>query len=539
MELLWKADLGDGNYRNPILFTDYSDPDVIRVGDTFFMTASSFNVLPGLPILISKDLVNWEIANYGVKHIPYKVYDNPAHAKGIWAPSIRYHEGKFWIFFGMPDEGVFMIQSDDPFGEWSPMTCIVEAKGWIDPCPYWDRDGKAYIIHAYAKSRAGFNSKIGIFEMTWDGTKIIGEDKIIFDGVKTQPTIEGPKVYKREDFYYIFAPAGGVVKGWQTVLRASNIYGPYEEKIVMHQGNTSTNGPHQGGLVDTQNGEEWFIHFQHAGIYGRITHLQPVKWEAGWPIIGVDLDGDGVGEPVITYKKPSTKIEIKPHEPKSSDEFDVNKLGMQWQWMANFKDTFYSLTDRKYWLRLYNLNTTFCEASIIWNSANILTQKIACPTFEATAYMDCSAMKINDKSGIVIIGGHYAYLAVVKTETGLQLNYVKSQDVDERKEECTKFIADLVHSNIYVKLKLNVDESSTFFYSENGIDWKEIKELFKYEVATWVGAKIGLFALHDTLEEKGGYTDFNYFRVEFFPNLKNEVAKDSSDKSLNLGESLE
>ena len=210
MSLLWKSDQEDGTYKNPILFADYSDPDVIRVGDTYYMTASSFNYVPGLPILTSKDLVNWELKNYAIEKIDEPGYDLPQHAKGVWAPAIRYHEGYFYIYYGMPDEGIYMVRTKDALGTWEKPVLVLAGKGLIDSCPFWDEDGKAYIIHGYAKSRIGFKSHLGIFPMSWDGTKATGEDHILYCGLKTQPTIEGPKVYKRNGYYYIFAPAGGV-----------------------------------------------------------------------------------------------------------------------------------------------------------------------------------------------------------------------------------------------------------------------------------------------------------------------------------------
>ena len=176
------ADRGNGRFQNPILFADYSDPDVIRVGDTYFMTASSFNYTPGLPILVSRDLVNWKLVNYALKNIPEERFAIPRHSQGVWAPSVRYHEGMFYIYYGMPDEGYFVVRTKDPYGEWDEPVCVLPGKGLIDPCPFWDEDGKAYMIHGYAKSRIGFKSILGIFEMSSDGLKAISEDHFIFNG---------------------------------------------------------------------------------------------------------------------------------------------------------------------------------------------------------------------------------------------------------------------------------------------------------------------------------------------------------------------
>lgn len=512
--MLWKADLENGMYKNPILYADYSDPDVIRVGDTFYMTASSFNYIPGLPILTSKDLVNWSLVNYAIKEIPYEDYKSPAHGRGIWAPSIRYYDNKFWIFVGMPDEGIFMTSSVDPLGEWSPLICVREGKGFIDPCPLLDEDGRVYIVHGYAKSRIGFKSKLGIFEISPDGKVAITEDRFIFDGTETQPTIEGPKFYKRDGMYYILAPAGGVKQGWQTALRSEFIYGPYEEKVVMHQGNTSINGPHQGGLVDTLSGEEWFIHFQDREGYGRICHLQPMKWENGWPVIGVDNHGDGIGEPVLEYRKPEGVPTVEPCEIESSDDFTSKLLGLQWQWLANFNYNFYSLTENTGYLRLYNLNTTNKEKALIWNSANVLTQKIMCPEFVAETKMGFSNMLSEEKAGMLIIGAQYAGICIECKNEEISIMYFESEGTGENRSEIEiERIPYTSKKEIYFRFKFNDEQKGSFSYSVDRENWSIETRSFSPKAATWVGAKIGIFAIADGKTQKSGYADFSYFNV--------------------------
>ena len=229
-----QADNGDGTYTNPILSADYSDPDVIRVGEDFWLTASSFNCIPGLPILHSKDLVNWQVVNYALKkQPPFAVFDKPQHGGGVWAPAIRYHKGEYFIIYPDPDFGIYMTKTRDPLGDWSEPILMKAGKGLIDPCPFWDDDGQAYLAHAFAGSRAGIKSIIVVCKMAADATKILDDGVLVFDGHDAHPTIEGPKVYKRNGFYYLSAPAGGVSTGWQLILRSKNIYGPYEEKIVL------------------------------------------------------------------------------------------------------------------------------------------------------------------------------------------------------------------------------------------------------------------------------------------------------------------
>lgn len=515
MERLWKSDLGDGTYRNPVLYADYSDPDVIRVGDTFYMTASSFNYIPGLPILISKDLVNWKLVNYAVKRIDYDEYDTPQHAKGIWAPAIRYHNGEFYIYYGMPDEGIFMVKTRDPLGEWEKPVLVLEGKGLIDPCPFWDDDGTAYVVHGYAKSRIGFKSYLGIFPMTSDGKKAASPDKILFDGVETQPTIEGPKVYKRNGYYYIFAPAGGVRTGWQTVLRSRSIYGPYEEKIVMKQGDTQVNGPHQGGLTDTLSGQEWFVHFQDRGLYGRIVHLQPVHWEQDWPVIGVDQDENGCGRPCGTHAKPDMGGDSEIMYLEASDDFDKDRLSLQWQWLGNAKDSFFSLTENPDHLRLYCLNPSGSDHPILWENANVLTQKLVCPCFKAEIHVEIGGLQEKEQAGLVMMGGHYAYLAIRVVNGKKQIIYAQSFDCASGMEEQVNVLGELEDSTADVWFRESLTENGFFMeYSADGVGYQKAETSFFPTDHTWVGAKIGLFANIISDREQGGYADFDYVHVE-------------------------
>lgn len=515
-KILWKSDRGDGNFRNPIVFADYSDPDVIRVEDTYYMTASSFNYVPGLPILTSKDLVNWKLVNYAIDRIGYDKYDIPQHSKGVWAPAIRYHENRFYIYYGMPDEGIFMVSCENPVGKWEEPVLVLEGKGLIDSCPFWDEDGKAYVIHGYAKSRIGFKSYLGIFPMSWDGKRAIGEDHLLYDGMETQPTIEGPKVYKRNGYYYIFAPAGGVKTGWQTVLRSQNIYGPYEERIVLKQGNSVVNGPHQGGLVDTVNGDEWFLHFQDRGLYGRIVHMQPVVWENAWPVMGINAV-DGCGEAGIIYKKPNTGVEEEPCYLEASDDFLSKELNLMWQWLGNPKEGFYSLKERAGFLRLYCLNPSGKEQSVLWENANVLTQKLVCPCFEAIACLHIGHLSEKEQAGMVMMGGHYAYVGVRGVEGKKYVVLGEAYDGEEGMRERVTHLESLAEAveKIYFVFSMEKGENGLKFqmYYSLGGEKKEVESNFMPSDHTWVGAKIGLFANVLGWEEKSGYGEFEYIHV--------------------------
>lgn len=507
----WISDQGDGTFINPILHADYSDPDVIRVGEDFYMTASSFGHIPGLPILHSKDLINWKLINHVIKHMDLPGYDQPQHGNGVWAPAIRYHDHKFWVFYGDPDTGIWMSTASDPAGEWTPPHLVQEGKGLIDPCPFWDEDGGAYLVHAYARSRAGIKHILRLCPMSPDGTKLLGEGQIIYNGTVHHPTLEGPKMYKRNGYYYIFAPAGGVATGWQTVLRSKAVNGPYEDKIVLHQGTSPVNGPHQGGWVELASGESWFIHFQDKGAYGRIVHLQPVEWIDDWPLMGQNRNEDGIGEPVLRYTKPDVGKVCPIEVPADSDEFDKPELGLQWQWQANPKSDWYSLTDRASHLRLFAQPQPEI-AENMYGSPNLLMQKFPAPSFHASAKLDCRAIEPGERAGLIVFGYHFAYLGVQARQdgTGLILLYVEGNADEEQIKWRTE-----LHSDEIV-LSVHVDEGAhcRFAYSQddNEANWIDVPG-FQAVKGHWVGAKVGLFAVSQSSKDRRGYVDADWFRV--------------------------
>ncbi|MCZ8513813.1 glycoside hydrolase 43 family protein [Paenibacillus filicis] len=509
----WAADLGDGTYQNPVLYADYSDPDVIRVGDDFYMVSSSFSHLPGLPILHSKDLVNWSILGHLISTLELPGYDRPQHGKGVWAPSIRYHNGKFWVFFSTPDEGIFMSTAEDPAGEWTPLHMIKEVKGWIDPCPFWDEDGRAYLVHAFANSRCGIKHKLMLHRMSPDGEELLDDGVLVFDGMEGHPTMEGPKMYKRRGYYYIFAPAGGVSTGWQTILRSKTIAGPYEDRIVLHQGDSTVNGPHQGGWVELESGESWFIHFQDRDAFGRIVHLQPVRWEDDWPLMGEDTNGDGIGEPVLRYKKPKTSTEAAFAVPATSDTFEEAKLGLQWQWQANPRAEWFSLEERPGYLRLHTLPLPE-GAATLYDAPQLLMQKLPAPSFSAVTRLEFEP-KSGEEAGLIVFGDRYAFLAISGEEQGgykLSLSIGEARDGDrvERTEESVRY------NNGTVYLKVSVDERAEcrFSYSLEGERYIPIGSPFRAAKGRWVGAKVGLFAADRNQTGPSGHADFNFFTVE-------------------------
>lgn len=523
---VWVSDEGNGMYRNPVLHADYSDPDVCAVGEDYFLTASSFNCTPGLPILHSKDLVNWKIVNYALKKVePVEYYNEARHGKGVWAPSIRFHEGVFYIYWGDPDFGIFMVKTRDPYGEWDKPVLVKAGKGMIDPCPLWDDGGRVYLAHAWAGSRAKFNSVLTVCEMNKEGTAVISDPVLVFDGNDgVNHTIEGAKFYKRNGFYYLFAPAGGVVSGWQLVMRSKDVYGPYEARIVMAQGKTDINGPHQGGWVDTPAGESWFLHFQDKGAYGRVLHLNPMKWVNDWPVIGVDKDGDGCGDPVSRYRKPKTDKTYPIETPVESDEFDTRKLGLQWEWHANYQDVFGFTTNMGY-ARIYGheLSPHFKN---FWEVSNLLMQKFPAEEFTATAKLKVSAKDDGQLSGLIIMGLDYSWIGVEKQGEKFLLKQAVCKDAEHGNLEQVSTLAVLEPSRkfeaglfpnyereIYIRVHVDKGAYCRFSYSLDGRKFTEAGTLFKARQGKWIGAKVGMFSVTPHGKERG-WLDVDWFRVE-------------------------
>ncbi|MCX8618811.1 glycoside hydrolase 43 family protein [Gilliamella sp. B2923] len=501
-------------YHNPIICADYSDPDIIRVGDDFFMVASSFNHLPALPVLHSKDLINWQIINHVFSSFEFGDYDQVQPGKGVWAPSITYHDDKFWVFFSTPDEGIFMCHSTDPWGEWSKPHCVQPALGWIDPCPFWDDDGRAWLVHAFAQSRCGLKHQLQLFEMKTDGSALIGEGKIIYDGTADLPTLEGPKLYKRNGWYYIFAPAGGVETGWQTVLRSDKLTGNWTARNVLFQGNTPINGPHQGGWVELANSQCWFVHFQDANVYGRIVHLQPMYWDDdNWPRIGQTLDDHGAGQPVLSYPKPLVNGESTGDKIQTSDDFEQGKFGLQWQWPANPQPHWLADSEAGLVLNCCPLPIRNGQETLYF-APNLLLQKFAAFQFSAQTEMTFNPTQSGDFAGMIIYGERYAALVVCYDNGEYRLMYrygwVKDSGVVD---EYHQPIAKLDSASCQLKVEVGLNGICQFYYRQSQDSWIALPRQFAAGKGKWVGAKIGMVAATDAGQNMGGNCHFKYFSV--------------------------
>ena len=590
----WNPDKGT-HYINPVINADYSDPDVCRVGDDYYMTSSSFCSFPGLQILHSTDLVNWEIIGAALRDYPGALWSDerpwealghgmradlspvpgalewktvPQHGNGVWAPAIRYHDGEFYIYCGDPDRGIFMVKTSDPSGTWEEPVWVLKAKGFIDPCPLWDEDGKAWLSFGCAGSRAGNKSVMFVAPMSPDGKSLLSPGRIVYDGHRTQPTIEGTKFYKFRGHYYIFSPAGGVPTGWQVVLRAENPYGPYTERVVMAQGDSPVNGPHQGAWVDTPSGEHWFLHFQDKDAYGRVVHLQPMTWtDEDWPVIGVDKDGDGVGEPVTKYRKPSLNSSGV-FQPAESDLFSSVDLGLQWQWNGVPSPYWYFVgpgaSDQdggrdnaentgKGALKLYSVEQAESWRNLS-DSPNLLLQKFPADKFTVTASVKFIAnpqlKEKGENCGLTVFGLDYFALKLVDTEDGVVLQAVECKDALQGSEESIlasvplastplplpysdKYmsttvppVAPLAYTQTSLFLKLSVAPKARkgdvpealcrFEYSLDGKKWVALPDdsyRFSARPGKWVGAKFGFFCNRHASKNDSGWLQIDNVTV--------------------------
>lgn len=551
---VWSPDNGDGTFTNPVINADYSDPDVCvgASGEDFYLTASSFNCIPGLPILHSKDLVNWEIVNYAVKALPpYDRYAVPQHGNGVWAPSIRYNanNGLYYIYWGDPDLGVFVVTAKDPEGEWTEPKCVIPGKGMIDTTPLWDEDGKCYLVNGWANSRCQFNSVLTVREMTPDGMQAVGDPVIVFDGNGSPDrTAEGPKFYKRDGWYWIMCPAGGVPVGHQLAMRSKSPYGPYESKVVLATGNTDINGPHQGGWIHLKSGEDWFLHFQDKEAYGRVVWLEPVNWKDNWPVMGEPFKQKKntdpnlpqldkyCGQPVMTFKKPNVGKTYPVCNPVESDEFNTTTLGKQWQWHANYDQTFGMPTPNGFF-------RIFCHKQSegfknLWEAGNLLLQKTPADNFTATTKFTLTAKDDGQYGGIICMGMDYSSLVVKRVGDQFQVQQISCKQADKGKAETVKVLATLaptkkdkvsyqpsIHETIYMRMHVkyiggksndgtNLHKAQvTFAYSTDGKKWVDAPETFDMRQGKWIGAKIGFCAAEPAGKKVRGWIDADWFRV--------------------------
>ena len=485
-------------YTNPILMGDYSDPDVIRVGEGFYMISSSFTYFPGIPVLHSRDLVHWELIGYAASHLPFERYRQPAHKCGTWAPSIRYHHGLFYVYVCLPDEGLFAFTAKDPAGEWE-CHYVKDVCGWIDPCPLFDEDGTNWLVHGFAASRCGINNILYVHQLSSDGLQVLDKGRLVYSGADHgDVTVEGPKFYRRQGTYWILCPAGGVKPGYQLALRSDHVFGPYERKIVLSQGSTAVNGPHQGGWVDDGRGGDWFIHFQDVDAYGRVPHLQRVDWSSGWPVMG------HAGEPEMTGNTglPAFRAEIP-----TSDDFQ-RQIGLQWQWQANPNPQWYTLLHPG--LRLHA-----APSDSLFHAGQFLSQLMQRYDFcmEATLRLHFHE---GDCAGMGMMGYPYHYVAVDGTDIRVVRGDVEeiSRWVRERVTETPIAKADLKETKVSLRMHVKQGKMRFCYAGADGV-FQDIGGEYPLAPGGWTGARPGIFCMN-THGFAGGWVDVDsvHFRKE-------------------------
>jgi beta-xylosidase len=504
------------DYRNPILFADYSDPDVIRVADRYYMTASSFHFSPGLPLLESRDLVHWKLIGHALPKLTFDPkYDLPGplgfsdgserarffaemghrYSSGVWAPAIRHHKGRFHIYFATPTEGIFMVSAKKPEGPWSAPVAVMAEPRLEDPCPFWDDDGKAYLIH----SRVGAGPLI-LHRMSDDGTKVLDAGKVIVDDPANLPVLEGPKLLKRNAWYYIFAPYGGVEKGPQAVLRSKHIYGPYQVRTVLAQGDTGVQAPHQGGYVETPKGEAWFVHFNSTGAYGRIVHLQPVRWVDDWPIMGEPIAGSTTGQPVMTHAMPDVGRAWPAVAIQASDEFTGATLGVQWEWNHNPLDSHWSLRAKPGFLRL-----TATRATDFVLARNTLTQILHGPATQVTVRMETGGMRDGQRAGLGILQVQPNWIGVVQVAGKRRITWSSAG---------AQLAGPQLAGDVAPQFRLNIaaEQVSHEYSLDDGKTFQPLGDKVKLRFSWWKGARPALFS-YSAGDGEAGVADFDWVHV--------------------------
>ncbi len=523
------GDQGDGTYRNPILNADYPDVDVEQFGDTYYMISSKQHMVPGMVILESKDMVNWSIITHVWDnlswHPKYNWNQMDGYSFGVWAGDLAYHDGLWYCYQIDPTIGLMVSTANDITGPWSKphlmkRTSDISDTFCDDPAVYWDEEGH----QAYLGLNAGYvdkerNTQIKLFKMSWDGCELLDDGKIIYTGKGA----EALRIYKIKGQLYLF------ISKWfddeknseqdnqitkrdrkQIVLRpkTNNIYGPYDEKIVLQRGNGFDRSCSQGALMEAPDGSWWYTHqlIQNceSPYQGRPQMLEPVEWIDGWPIIGEDINGDGIGEPVVEYRKPIEGYPIA--HPQTDDDFDNYVLAPQWEWNHNPRDKHWSLSKRKGYLRLsasIPVNTGGFK-----NACNTISQRImGTGKGKAIAKIDTCGMVAGQKAGFVRFGGVFNILGIVMDKNGEKHLYYESSI------NGTELGPIIEKSIVYIKT-INEGDKAKYSYSYDNKTFVRFGPEFKLVFGQWTGDRLGFYSYNDIQED--GYIDIDWFKYKYF-----------------------
>jgi beta-xylosidase len=501
-----QSDNGDGTYTNPVIASDFPDPDVILVDDTYYMVNTTMFIFPGVTVLKSKDLVNWEYCSNAVQRFDYSPCYNldgcSRYGHGQWATSLKYNNGKFYLLFITLNEGGFICSATKPEGPWEIKKL---PKGFYDPGLFFDDDGRIYVAHGY--------SEISLTELDKDFAPITRDSLIIKGDIRRG--LEGTHIYKINGYYYYYCTYGGL-DGIQVAFRSKNIYGPFEEKVVMSEKTHGSNfGIHQGALIKTQTGEWWTMLFVDSGPFGRFPSLQPVTWESGWPMVGVN------GKAVVTYKKPNVGIVFAAKVLPTSDEFDGTTLGFQWGWNHNPEPAKWSLTEKPGYLRLKTVKVV----DSLQKAQNTLTQRMFAYYSDSLASiaatkMDIGNMKEGDIAGLAVFQDPYAYIGIKKMNGQnyiLMVNNGKTIDSAAIEGSTIYLRTSAIYgsgaAHYFDNKAVTGTGTVSFSYSLDNQSFSKIGTEFKmaFNLKIFTGNKFCLF--NYATKELGGYADFDWFHT--------------------------
>jgi len=515
------GDQGDGTYVNPILNADYPDVDIERLGDVYYMITSTNHYAPGMTLLESPDLINWRIIGHVWQKLtwdPKYNWDRMAGYRfGIWAGDLARHAGRWYCYFIDTTSGLYVSTAEKITGPWSAPVCMLAKRGWTDPAVFWDDRGqRAYLVCNFGRDPSAREkaNQIRVFRMSLDGTRLLDEGKVIYSG----PGAEAAKIYKIKGLFYIFLAEWRQSDRKQIVLRGRSMYGPFERRIVMERGNNVERSVCQGALVKAPDGSWWLSHqlvqsrvrtktdlagpTTDESYEGRSQWLVPVRWEDGWPIVGTDPDGNGIGNTVHRARKPVAGYPVT--APQADDEFDGPTLGSQWQWNHNPRDDHWSLSERPGWLRL--------KAAVpagdggFWNAANTLSQRIMGKgKGTAVARVDISAMMPGQQAGFCHHSGQYVLLGV-RVETGGTKRLVFN--LDGRITTGPVVTAQIIY------YRTDIDgPMASLSYSFDGENWVQLGPRFRLKFGRWRGDRLGFYCWNDRTD--AGHIDIDWFRYDY------------------------
>lgn len=518
------GDQGDGKYKNPILNADYPDVDVEQLGDTYYMISSKQHMAPGMVILESKDMVNWRTIGHVWPRLSWDPkYDwdrMDGYKFGVWAGDLAYHDGRWFCYQIDTTNGLYMSSAADIHGPWTKPHLMLGKTRWTDPAVYWDDEAhQAYLLCNFGRQDegAGSGNQLRLFKMSWDGRELLDEGTVIHSGMGA----EAAKIYRVDGRWYIFFaqwfrpdprqpddPRANPGDRKQMVLRSrtDSIYGPFDLKVVYERGNGVVRSCSQGALMKAPDGHWWYTHqlIQNidAPFQGRPQMLQPVQWRDGWPMIGKDVDGDGIGEPVLQHAKPIAGFPVA--APPTDDAFNAGQLGHQWEWNHNPRDSHWTLTERPGWLRL--------KASVpvgnggFWGACNTLSQRImGTTTGEATAKFDLSGMQAGQRAGFVRFGGVYHLLGVQVDAEGRQRLFFDANGTITAGPPVTG-------NELWIRTQNDGDQAH-FSYSSDGKQFERLGPVFTVKFGKWTGDRLGFFCWND--REAVGYLDVDFFHYDY------------------------